>query len=112
MMNGPKGSPPGPPRERLPAWLANTVGQVVKVWMANGVLPLEGYLASVEGGFIELVEREPDPARDSFGKWVFVASYLQIGHICRIAPLDAQSQWQPIRANAGLALPEKPKLVI
>ncbi|MFZ2650254.1 MAG: hypothetical protein WA210_09110 [Burkholderiaceae bacterium] len=95
-------------KRELPHWLASTVNRVVDIWTIDSVLT-SGFFAHAGDGFIELVERShnPEGLHASAPPVTYTHTFIHIQHICRIAP--AAAQWRP---NAGLAVPEKPKLVV
>jgi hypothetical protein len=110
------GHPQHPGQQDLPPWVKNTVGQVVQIWMASGdPTPLgdrgsdfEGFIATAGAGFLELVERIQNYPTTEPPTYTYRGSFLQIHHICRIAPVAAEYQWKPV----SLAKVEKPKLVL
>lgn len=90
-------------QQKMPHWLASCFDRVVDIWSVGyQAQPISGFFAHAGDGFIELVQREEAayPAK-------YTHTFVHIQHICRIAP--AAAQWRP---NAGLAVPEKPKLVV
>lgn len=106
----------GPPQAQQPhpPWVNGSVGRACHIWLAHqkpfeDPPAVEAVVASIGGGFVELVirERQPAPVDNPLAAtWKYRGTYLVLGSICRIEPVEAQ--WAPPR----LAVVEKQKLVV